>query len=383
MNFSQCVARAAICIGSGALLLTLSACGGGSTAEPAAPVTPAGTEQPAQTFKASDYIGGNAGDQLVYSRAGDDVSIWGGRIEHLKSKQTDSNSTRIEIEDSNVDGADAHQRYITIDSQGIWLSDDTPSTGLRAGTELSLPASFKTGDTFVHADGEFRSSLTDDTGTPYESIQHYHTDSTIVGLEDVTTHAGVFKDCVKVLSVTTGSNTTIKNGMSTTTSSPDLGSVTTWYAPGIGKVRETQDDGFYTDTRELYAYHVAGKSNELVRPTATVASTGLPTVGPFVIRFSEPMQLATLNSDTLQVLDPNGQAMPFTTSTGRLASATSLFITPSASYVPVSGTYQFKISDKVTDLAGNGLIPYDQSIDITISRTCCDFTGTTIWLWAH
>ena len=385
MNSSRCMARTAAWLGSCTLLLALAACGGGSNSgnvpEPILPLTPSGGEQPAQTFKAADFAVALVDDLRVFTKDGEEATNWNSRVAKVKTLVLGASTSSAMIDNTKLDGTNGYQEYFTLDHDGLWVSSAPLSTNDHTAAQKLLPAQFKVGDSFVQEDSTFSTNATDANGIPYVLIEHIHADATILSQEDITTHAGLFKDCMHVKATITSTTTTIKNGLSTP-SNPFVTTVNTWYASGMGKVRETVDDGFDSTTFAFYAYRIAGKSNEQLRPTATVGSAGLPTSGAFVIRFSEPMQLATLNGDTLQIIDPNGQAVPFTTSTD-FSSATSMTITPAASYVPASGTYQFKISEKVTDLAGNGLIPLDQSVDITISPPCCGGGGATVWLWAH
>ena len=101
----------------------------------------------------------------------------------------------------------------------------------------------------------------------------------------------------------------------------------------------------------------------------------------FAIQFSEPMLLSTVNRDSVQVIDPNGKQVPITISTSTLNN--SLTVDADASYALASGVYQIKLSDQIKDLAGNGLLPLEQSLNVTLPQTCCNWSGATIYLWPH
>lgn len=389
MNLSRRLAHTILAMCSTALVLTLTACGGGNAPETTAAATQSSTEAQVQTLKASDYFAASAGDRRVY---GSTEAAWGS-VEIITTQQTSAGTTTFVIDSSPLNSSNKSQAYLAIDADGLWSSYVPLDPTNRANADKLLPATFQEGDKFVQRDSTTSSDQTDANGMPYVVTDHIHTDVTIVGREDITTYAGVFKGCLKTLAVTTETITTTRHGVSTS-SSPPTATQTTWYAPGFGVVKQTSDDGYHDEvssgvsTLELHAYQIAGVRNELTRPTATVEVSSAIAGGAFVIHFSEPMLMASLTSDSIQIVDPDGQPVPFTTQLnplfGPLSTANSVTITPDASYVPRSGVYQVKLGDKATDLAGNGLMPFEQSVDVTIAQMdlCCN-AGAKIWLWAH
>ncbi|HET8870977.1 MAG TPA: Ig-like domain-containing protein, partial [Aquabacterium sp.] len=269
------------------------------------------------------------------------------------------------------------------DSSGLWSSSKPIDPTTHADAQKWLPAEFKLGDTFVLPDSTTTTHATDESGTPYTVTQIDHIEIQISGTEDITTPAGDFKNCLKAVEKMTSTTTQVKNGVADASRTGTV-YLTTWYAPGIGKAREIYDDGFPTTT-ELYAYVIAGIGNEQIRPTATIGDvmrTGqVVDTRILAIQFSEPMLLTTVNSDSVQVIDPNGQQVPITVSSSTLSN--SLTVEADASYTPISGIYQIKLNDKIQDLAGNALVPLEQSLDVTIPQACCNWSGATIYLWAH
>lgn len=87
------------------------------------------------------------------------------------------------------------------------------------------------GDTFVQQDRTTSYQPADNSGTPYLVTSHTHTEVTIMGREDITTHAGLFKDCIKTRAITQETEISVRNGVSTSSSSP-VATQITWYAPG-------------------------------------------------------------------------------------------------------------------------------------------------------
>lgn len=368
-----------------AALITLAACGGGggNPTETSASSTSSSTEQ-APTLKASDYFAANAvaGDHLVYVNA-EDSAAWNASVEMVASQQTTGSTSSWVINNMKSDGTYGTKMYLEADSSGLWSSSKPIDPTTHADAQKWLPAEFKLGDTFVLPDSTTTTHATDESGTPYTVTQIDHIEIQISGTEDITTPAGDFKNCLKAVEKMTSTTTQVKNGIA---DSSRTGTVylTTWYAPGIGKAREIYDDGFPTTT-ELYAYVIAGIGNEQIRPTATIGDvmrTGqMVDTRIFAIQFSEPMLLTTVNSDSVQVIDPNGQQVPITVSSSTLSN--SLTVEADASYTPISGIYQIKLNDKIQDLAGNALVPLEQSLDVTIPQACCNGSGATIYLWAH
>lgn len=387
MNSLRRVTHTAVWLSIGTLFLTLAACGGGSggSLETSSSSTPSSTGQQAPMLKASDYLAANTvvGDHLVYVNAENSASAWNARVEMVVSRQTTASTSSWVLNDMQSDGTYGHQMYMMADSSGLWSSSTPIDPITHANAQKWLPAEFKVGDTFVLPDRTTTTQATDDSGAPYTVTQLDHTETTIAGTEDITTPAGEFKNCLKTVQKTTSTTTEVKYGV-TGPSHTGTVYVTTWYAPGIGKAREIYDDGFAATT-DLYAYQIAGIGNEQIRPTATlegVVSAGqVADTRIFAIQFSEPMLLTTVNSDSVQVIDPDGQQVPITVNASTLN--TSLTVDADASYALISGVYQIKLSDQIKDLAGNGLVPLEQSLEITIPQACCNGSGTTIYLWPH
>lgn len=387
MNTSRQVRRTAVWVSICTSILTLAACGGGGGSSSKTPPssTPSSTGQQEPTLKASDYLAANTvvGDHLAYVNAENSALAWNARVDMVVSLQSTPSTLSWVLNDMPSDGTHGYQMYVMADSSGLWSSSTPIDPTTHADAHKLLPAEFKVGDTFVLPDNTTTTQATDDSGTPYTVTQLDQTETTIAGREDITTPAGEFKNCVKTVEKITSTTTQVKNG-ATSPSQTSTVYVTTWYAPGIGKAREIYDDGFAT-TADLYAYQIAGTGNERVRPTATIG--GVVRTGQvvdtriFAIQFSEPMLLSTVNRDSVQVIDPNGKQVPITISTSTLNN--SLTVDADASYALTSGAYQIKLSDQIKDLAGNGLLPLEQSLYVTLPQTCCNWSGATIYLWPH
>ena len=321
------------------LSLGLTACGGGSGTSPLASLNTSGSSSGtvsgsdptpvATTYKAQDYASLKVGDRRVFSMVtGDPVfrfMAYTYTVDEAFSLNGQTGFIVSTIEPNN-DLPTWHD-FITLDAGGLVSSAAPGNAGPRPKTTLALPAQFRMGD------------------TPEPGL-------TISGLEDISTQAGTFKNCVK---------TTRTDAQATEYS---------WYAPGIGLVKYTTvtgNDQANAVSYELQAYEIAGAKNETVAPVASALN--LPTesngnqFGEVIIEFNEPMQRATLNAASIVVTNPSGQVVEGTLT----KSTTWVSFVPSGRSLTSSGNYSISLTNTAKDWAGNGATPMKWTFPVVVS----------------
>lgn len=175
---------------------------------------------------------------------------------------------------------------------------------------------------------------------------------TVVGLETVSTPAGVFADSLRqreAVRVTV----TYSSGLPSQVSNVVIES---WYAPGVGLVKQvvTGTDAAAPPPRTelLTAYRVGPLSSDLVSPTVqSVSPSAAATRGPVMVmaELSEAIDPASVTDSELTVHDSDGV---------RLSGAVrvrdkQVFFEAGANWA--SGQYTARLSGAVKDLVGNRL----------------------------
>ncbi|HBG05800.1 MAG TPA: hypothetical protein DDY22_09660 [Geobacter sp.] len=180
-----------------------------------------------------------------------------------------------------------------------------------------------------------------------------HAEVTVVGVESVTVEAGTFDNCVKVQ---TDGQQTMHFSSDGSQATADI-SLTEWYAPGLGVVKRNNSAtiGSYdlTETYNLTAYHVEGRSSESSSPTVVsvdqTGTIGAAAASAITAGFSEDMDPLSINDATFTLKNSAGQPVTGTVSCSQKV----------ARFVPAaplsSGAYSATISTGALDMAGNPL----------------------------
>lgn len=317
----------------------LTACGGGGGGtSPLASLNTSGTSGQTSgnnptpvgtTYMAQDYAPFKVGDRRVYSMVtGDPVFRFMAYTYTVTEARSVSGQAGFIV--SNLEpGQDAPTWYdfVTLDGGGLVYSAAPGATGLRPKTTLELPAQFRIGD------------------TPEPGL-------TISSIEDVTTQAGTFRNCIKTTRVDT------------------QGTEFNWFAPGIGLVKYTTltgNDQTTPASYELQAFEIAGVKNENVAPLG--ASLNLPNASngyqfdKIFIEFNEPMQTSTLNATAIVVTAPDGRQVD-----GIIEKSTTwVSFIPSNSALLAPGEYSVNLTSGAKDWAGNGATPAKWTFQVLVS----------------
>lgn len=326
----------------GAFVLSMSSwilvgCGGGgSNATSAATTASTNTAQ-----EAADYVALHEGDRLVYA------------VQHPAREFVDTTSVQVlaPSTDDGLTGATIESIFETefersqtsyflgIGSKGL-IAKYPPPNGATwiFNAWRSLPSQFKIGDKFT-------------PGINNGVDQSESTEATIVGIETVTTPAGQFANCIKTIA--------IRKYPQTDTSAASHDTYITWFAPGIGRVKDENynSDGVLYSKSSLIAFQVNGVRSETVRPVATLtAAPSEATHGRFdavSLQFSEPMWPGAMSQSVALVTDPTGAMIP-----GDISfTENSWTFKPKYGELRVSGTYKVQLTEVATDRAGNVVMP--------------------------
>lgn len=175
----------------------------------------------------------------------------------------------------------------------------------------------------------------------------------VMNPERVNVDAGVFENCLKLVTETT-INLSYSNGVPIYNEKSTLQE---WYAPEIGKVKEVlsyqHNNLTTTETRTLIAYYVNGKKSENTLPSvvSVYPENGSLSGNLYDLKvvFSERMDPWTINNSFISVKNSDGDL----TGGDLFYDNQSFFYTPYDVYS--SGLYEVKINSEVEDLAGNHL----------------------------
>lgn len=310
---------------------------GGSGSDATSAATTASTDT---AKEAADYVALHEGDRLVYSVQYPSREFVDTTSVQVLAPTTDDGLTGATIESIFETEFERRQTsyFLGVGSKGLIAKYPPPDGATWIFNALrSLPSQFKIGDKFT-------------PGINNGVDQSESTEATIVGIETVTTPAGQFANCIKTIA--------IRKYPQTDTSAASHDTNITWFAPGIGRVKEEDynSDGVLYSKSSLIAYQVNGVRSETVRPVATlIAAPSEATHGQFdavSLQFSEPMWPGAM-SHVAVVTDPNGTVIPgdiwFTEN--------SWSFKPKYGELRVSGTYKVQLTELVTDRAGNVVMP--------------------------
>ena len=187
---------------------------------------------------------------------------------------------------------------------------------------------------------------------------------TVAGTESVTVESGTFANCIRIVTSTTQTVTGSRDGRQVT----ETGTISEWYAPGMGLVKRHMELGAPGWSRvvdySLVSFMVAGRKSDStpptivsVQPSANSIQGALSSVSAV---FSEDIDPATLNSSSFVVKDENSIAVPGTVT---YANKTATFATG----VRLNGTYTATIATAIQDGMANSLAA-DYSWTFTVDR---------------
>lgn len=341
--------KVGVCAG---LLMAMAACGGGqsagstgaqSGAPPAVPM-PLATQGsnlfPLDANGVSVYASTASTDAVV-------VRVAGTRV--LADQQT---ATQFRLQDPRAP-VDRVRAYVTSDAglrQYAAEGADAVERAFDGSYVMRWPA--YAGDNHVQVDTSVDAS-TDVDGDGRVDRVALRADVTVVGLEAVTTPGGVFDSALRVQQV-------LRQTLSPSSGGPTQQVVTTtdtWYAPGVGVVRQVQSElgpgagGPVTLT--LVKYRFGARSNDTDVPTPQSmqpagGSRALATAR-VVMQFSEEMDETSITPQSFVVTDAAGRPI-----TGTLrVSGRAVSFTPAQPLL--TGVYRVNVSTAVQDLFGRRL----------------------------
>lgn len=325
--------------------MLLAACGGGGGG--GAGGGGGGGGETAATLTA-DYFPLATGDRRSWrTTAGSDA----GAVTHervLDATQLDGRTVRPVVDNTGattyyaVDGSAVLQ--VPTAADGALLMAIGPLTVMRLGQSA--------GQTDVTLD---RTVTVDIDGSGQAVPVDLHVESTFVGVESVSTAAGVFSDTAHVRSV-------LRTTVHPVGAGPVVITVTSddWYARAVGPVKNisssTTPTGTTSSMDEVFAWGVGGRHSDAVAPTLVGASpadgAALAPLGPLALNFSEAIDpLSVDGANGLALLDAAGTAMNLTRSGS--SDGKQWTLTPAAA-LP-DGRYTWRVGTAVSDLAGNAM----------------------------
>ena len=210
------------------------------------------------------------------------------------------------------------------------------------------------GDTFVTVEKTLDNVVDVDRDGKLDRL-HFHSEVTVIGIQNVSVPAGSFVGCLHLRNTLTLTVTLSSDGR-------QLRAVTVndvWRAPGIGVVREdtsTTGDGLESpSTALLLDYGVGGRRSESVPPRVTALEPApdsmLPSTFPVVISLSEQLDPESARN-SFKVLDSQGRGVEGEIGFGRVNG-------PQLSFTPrehlATGSYRARLDGDVVDPAGNRL----------------------------
>lgn len=335
------------------LLVALAACGGGGGggSTEAAGGGPGGATPPARVplaTSASRLFPLDSNGVAVYAvtTSTDPVVVRVIGTQLLADQQT---ATLIRRQDFKA-GSDRYRAYTASEAglrQYAAAGADAIERAFDGSYLMRWPA--YPGDSHVQLDTTIDSGM-DFDGDGRADRVGLRADVTVLGLETVTTPAGTFTNALHQQQV-------FKQTVHPSSAKPDQQLITTtdtWYAPGVGIVRQTQaEQGVGAGsavTQELVKYRFGTQVNDTEAPSLqtlqpALGSQALPNA-VVVATFNEEMDEASFTPKTFTLTDPAGLAVVGTLR----ASGRSVSFTPTR---PLStGTHRVNIGAAVQDLFG-------------------------------
>lgn len=349
--------------------LLLSACGGGGGG---------GTGGGAATGDVGNYLPMAVGNRWLYQQ---DEAVDLGVVEHNANLEKISGTTLVA-------GQEALLRHFAwlAPNRGMYfeLSQAKTPTGLVSVLDpatspgglsqmLLLRLPLAAGDSYIARDYTGLVSTTESDGDGQPEHIDFRATVDVLGVESVTVPAGTFT-AMKVRTQTLYRVNYSADGSSHTVTA----TATDWYAPGVGRVRNTSDNvgtslpagtsSTYSTTNELAAWKVDGVSSDTTAPTVVshlpAADASVASDTEIFVTFSEHMDPVTLmlllggDGPWFTLEDASHQPVPVT---DERYSDKTLTITPQ---VPLSaGTYTATLAG-ATDAMGNALAPVSWSFTV-------------------
>lgn len=354
----------------GVLVLSMSSwilvgCGGGGSNAP----TDATTAATEIALDAADYFSLQVGDRRIYSVQDSGSEFVDTHFEQVLNSAADDGLTGVTIENIyETEFQRGRSTYFAgVGPKGLIEKYPPPEGAIwlfNINAIRFLPNQFRIGDKFIPSisDGVDKSEFSE---------------GTIVGIEAVMTPAGQFENCIKTITVWKYPQTDSFAG--------SREKYITWFAPGIGKVKQEayNSDGVLLRKSSLIAYKVSGGRSEYVRPVATLfTAPSEATHGRFDVlslQFSEPMWSGVLSQTVAVVTDPNGAEVQ-----GSITfTENSWTFRPNYGELRVSGRYKVELTDVATDRAGNVVMPGSWYFDVDAappSAIATQFSGGKVFI---
>lgn len=340
------------------IIATLSACGGGGSGDAA--LTTSGST----AFVDATYFPVSIGDRWVYRTWSDDNVEASSQslVKVIETLNVAGRDAKVVRTFGVLDGAEYDTQYLAVSENAMTALADpmTPPGTLQIPTVDLVRYSSGSASAFQQLDQTFDTGVDSDGDGRSESLRIKSQVDTI-GLESVQVDAGSFGNCLHV------KTTVVQTGIYTTGTKPYVVTTTvnSWYAPGIGLIKEDMETQFPHKPvsayhQSLIKYNVASIKSESVAPTATLLKPN--GVAPFIsveIAFSEYMDISSVTASTMQLRDAAGKTYPLSVTRG----AASFSFYPAAGPLP-SGTYTAVVGGLGADLVGNPITPASWTFDV-------------------
>ncbi len=353
--------RTSFALSCAAALTLLSSCGGGGSGN--GELEEGGTSIP---NAGRQYFPLAVGDRWVY-RQWSGESGAGSEIRLLKATGTETVNGREAMlvrAFRALDGFEEGVQYLTVTDTGVTLlanpasqPEDLPIAALE---QMRFPLT--AGSSHVQLDKTF------DMGADYDGDGRNETlrivsGVSVVGFGSVQTDLKSFVDAAHLQTIVTQTGIYSSGRTPVTVTS----AVDSWYAPGVGLVREdtvTSGAGSTSSSHvTIVGYSVGGVRSESSYPTATLVSPSSRNVQnrftQIQLSYSEPMDISTMDAAAIELRDPMGMVVPVYAY--REASNFNFY---SANGPLSSGTYTVTANSRGTDLLGNPTTPTTWSFEV-------------------
>jgi hypothetical protein len=299
-------------------------------------------------------IGNSWGFRATVSETGQPTVTYSDTITITGTKEINGVQTLVFTESNPSNSGVPEEDYRLKSSSGVtYYGNNDASDGITRQLvpyqEVTFP--LKPGSSFVQVNRAGLDLGEDLDGDGVHEPLAAYSQVTVVGFESVTVDAGTFHNCAKLQTTLTETVTSSRYGFQITAT----GTLTEWYAPGIGPVKRhsvISAPGSSTTTDYLLAaYNVDGQhttpSVVSVQPINTVNGAGASTIS---VVFSTDMSPSSINVGAFTVKDSGNNPI---TGTVSYQNKTATF-TPS-SPLP-SDAYTVTISTGVQDLFGSSAL---------------------------
>ena len=338
-------------------LMALAACGGGGSdgagANPPSTVAPPPTATPLASASSNHFPLDANGVAVYTSTAGSEVVVV--RVAGTQALPDQQTATLLRRHEPNIPAA-FERGYVATEAglrQHAAAGADAIERAFDGSYVMRWPAF--AGDRHVQLDTSIDPGVdVDSDGRPDRLA--LRADVTVLGLEIVSTAAGSFNQALRVQQV-------LRRTLRPSSGLPEQQLVTTtdtWYAPGVGIVRQAQavqGEGAGNTatpvTQSLLRYRFGTRSNDNEAPALLSVQPGAATpVRPGTevqAVFTEEMDAASFTPQSFSVVGPDGRAVAGTL---RVAGSTAHFAPAQAL---AAGSHRVVVGADVRDLLGHRL----------------------------